>query len=203
MKAEELKMLREGLPLLQLGDRGLVLTFLQRGSFTGLQEKYLREQLAVVKAGPQKDLFTFPEGPFGRLRWHFEHARRYLTFPRIRMRSTFLDGDLVIGMVGKGSKYPGTISITSGGSFGKTTSYGRILLDGTYEGGSLSAEETQELCLMLEAMSHDLSSCAMHYHQSRNRCMFTDEEIDNPVERQMGYRRVTGLRWGLRLPPKP
>jgi hypothetical protein len=155
-----------------------------------------------VKAGPQKDLFAFPDGPLGRLRWHFEHARKYVTFPRIRMRSTFFGGDLIMGLAGNGSKYPGTIALTNGGSFGKTSSYGRIQLDGTFAAAGLSDHEENELYCMLEALNDDLSTCAMKYHESRNRCMFTDEQLDIPVERQMGYRRVTGLRWGLKLPAK-
>ncbi|MCO5157910.1 MAG: hypothetical protein M9945_14370 [Aquamicrobium sp.] len=198
----DLKKLREGLALLPRGDRGMVLALLQRESFNTVQKKYLRSMLGLVKQGPKPDLVTYPAGAYGRLVWHFQHARKYVTYPRIHLHKTIFWDGVLFSLAGNGSKHPGTITINNGGAFGKARHFGRIDTDGgiDFQNTALTEGEEKALKDILHAMTENLADFARYRFALTGVCVFTDEPVEGEVEAEHGYGRITALRWALPYP---
>lgn len=206
MTPDDKRKLREGLSLLQRGDQGLVLTLLHRESFNAVQERYLKEMLAIVQEGPTPNLFEHPGGAYGRLLGHFRHARRYVTFPRLYVRSMVLGESVIFSMAGNGSKQPGTVAVNNGGAFGKAKHFGRITLNGDLDlagaapSGSTSWDDVFEK--MLHSMNSSLGEFARHRYSFTGVCIFTDKPLETEADVEIGYSRISALRWFLPYPHK-
>ena len=75
---------------------------------------------------------------------HFEKAKEYLKYPKITL--ALPDGSpLQLTFAGKGSKFPGTVSMTDGASFGDNKWYGRVTKEGAWEPAKLSEQLKTDL----------------------------------------------------------
>ena len=122
---ESLKTLREGIASLAPGDQGfaasLIVQYDAKGELTEKQWYWIERLAADVGAGDVPD-FTQPAkeivhvGEFGGVIALFEKAKEYLKYPKITL--ALPDGSpLQLNLAGKGSKFPGTVGLTDGGSY--------------------------------------------------------------------------------------
>ena len=122
-----------------------------RASLTEKQWYWIERLAADVGAGDVPD-FTLPAkeivhvGEFGGVIALFEKAKEYLKYPKITL--ALPDGSpLQLSLAGKGSKFPGTVSMTDGASFGDNKWYGRVTKEGAWEPAKLSEQLKTDLSL--------------------------------------------------------
>ena len=83
-------------------------------------------------------------GEFGGVIALFEKAKEYLKYPKITL--ALPDGSpLQLNLAGKGSKFPGTVGLTDGGSYGDNKWYGRVTKEGAWEPAKLSDQLKTDL----------------------------------------------------------
>ena len=127
----------------------------------------------------------------------FDTAGQHLKHPAI-----VLDG-IRLSVAGERAKFPGSINVTSPGSFQDRTWFGRIALDGTFVG---SREATPAIVEELKALAADPAGKAALYGKQTGCCCFCARELTDERSIAVGYGPICadhyGLPWGGLTAPR-
>lgn len=99
----------------------------------------------------------------------------------------------------KGGKYPGTIQVTDGGSYGNNKWFGRVNKDGTFFAG-YAAEDVSILEDFLEYFAHSPATVAAKYGKKTGRCCFCNKHLTDQRSTHVGYGETCSKNWGLPYP---
>lgn len=99
----------------------------------------------------------------------------------------------------KGGKYPGTVQITDGGSYGNNRWYGRVNLDGTFTPGK-DAEDLPLLEDFLRAFAANPAKVAAEFGHLSGRCCFCNSELTDERSTFVGYGPTCAKNWSLPYP---
>lgn len=137
---------------------------------------------------------TFVEGhAFPRIVEMITKAAESLKYPRIEFG--FDEGAIRLSLAGSRSKLPGTVPVTSLGSYESRTFYGRIHRDGRFEPSRRGAPDW--VVDALEAFENDPAGTASLQGQRFGSCCFCRRELSTKESLFVGYGPVCADRYGL------
>lgn len=108
---------------------------------------------------------------------------------------TLDEGTLVIALAGAGSRAPGSIAVTSKGSFENRTYYGRIHTDGRWEAARGGAP-AWVLVALTELAANPAGYGAAYGRRSGN-CCFCSRDITTKESLHVGYGPICADKYGL------
>jgi hypothetical protein len=191
--------LRKALPALPAKDQSFAQSLLDQHDIRGsLSEKqaYWVNKLAAKAADPARS-FAEPvkvQDVYGLVQL-FRKASETLKHPAI----VFDAGDLPIrlSVAGERAKVPGSINVTSPGSFENRVWYGRVLTDGTLV---QSRDCTPAVVDAVKALAADPAKAAAAYGRKTGCCCFCARELTDARSVEVGYGPICadhyGLPWG-------
>ena len=138
----------------------------------------------------------------------FAKAGEKLAHPKImlRVRNVSTEGIegwsiVKLSIAGPKSKHPGSVNVTSEGSYGNNTWYGRVGLDGRFC-PSKDGERLPALVPALQALAAEPAKVAAEYGKWRGACCFCSRQLDDKRSTEVGYgpncAEHYGLPWGTR-----
>lgn len=151
---------------------------------------------AAVKAMPAPPAPVTDEAGFAAIGGLFATAAASLKHPRIRL----MTGDgavIVLTVAGQTARVPGSINVTSPGSFSDRTWYGRIHSDGRWEPSRMAPSS---LAATLADLAADPAAAAAAYGRMTGYCCFCERELTDARSVAVGYGPICaghyGLPWG-------
>ena len=111
------------------------------------------------------------------------------------------DGEQAIRLqvAGPTSRHPGTINVTTQGSFENRTWFGRILENGTFE-QSPRQEAPESVITLLRRFSADPVTVATEHGRRTGSCCFCNRTLNDKRSIEVGYGPICadkfGLEWG-------
>ena len=127
-------------------------------------------------------------GEFGGVIALFEKAKEYLKYPKITLALS--DGSpLQLNLAGKGSKFPGTVGLTDGGSYGDNKWYGRVTKEGAWEPAKLSDQLKTDLSSILAQLATQPAQLAAKYGKLTGHCCFCNSELSTRSRRMSATAR--------------
>jgi hypothetical protein len=185
--------LRAALPALSVKSQAFAQSLLDQFALRGsLSEKqmYWVEKLAT-EAADRKAPRETAQIDLAKIVALFDKAREHLKHPAI-----VLDG-IRLSVAGERAKFPGSINVTSPGSFEDRTWYGRIALDGVFVG---SREASPAVVETLKALAADPAGKAALHGRQTGCCCFCNRELTDDRSIAVGYGPICadhyGLPWG-------
>lgn len=104
-----------------------------------------------------------------------------------------------LSIAGPTSKMPGTVNVTTNGSFENRTWFGRILENGSFEMSSRQ-ETPDSVVALLRRFSADPVTVAAEHGKRTGSCCFCNRELNDKRSIEVGYGPVCadkfGLEWG-------
>ena len=160
------------------------------------KQRYWLVTLAERAANPQKapERSKTAIGDLSALNALFDKAREGLKNPAF-----IFDADgtgIRVSVAGPTSKVPGSLNVTTKGSFENRTWFGRILKDGQFE-ASPRANIPAGLIESLKAFATDPAGQAALYGQKFGHCCFCARELTDGRSIHVGYGPVCADKWGL------
>lgn len=103
---------------------------------------------------------------------------------------------LRLSVAGPEARVPGSINVSTAGSFENRTWFGRILKDGQFE-ASPRAQAPAELIDALKAFAADPAGVAAAYGRRTGSCCFCSKELTDGRSVSVGYGPICADRYGL------
>jgi hypothetical protein len=122
----------------------------------------------------------------------FKQAGSRLKHPKINLSIT--GAAIVLTIAGDRAAKPGTINVTSPGTFGNNDWYGRIGLDGKFV-PSRSAPKGLEQHLL--SFAADPAKVAAEHGHKTGQCCFCNRALEDERSTEMGYGPVCADKWQL------
>jgi Family of unknown function (DUF6011) len=108
------------------------------------------------------------------------------------------DGERTIrlSLAGETSRHPGTINVTTNGSFENRTWFGRILENGKFE-ASPRAETPDSVIGLLRRFAADPVAVASEHGRKTGACCFCNRPLQDKRSTEVGYGPICAERFGL------
>jgi hypothetical protein len=184
----------------------LTASFMKYGKLTSAQEPWV--QKLIDRANGKKGFdhaAAAKVGDFSGVVALFKTVGSKLKYPKIRLQLS--NGQpIALALMGPGSKWPGSVNISDGGSYGANQYYGRVLADGTWMQSKTTAEEEKmfrvQLLSLLEALAKDPAGVAAAYGKKTGNCCFCHSALTDQKSTDVGYGPVCAkhydLPWGVK-----
>lgn len=193
--------LRASLPLLNERDRGFADSLLQAYRGRGLSEKQAfwvgelvkRATAARQPAGPR---IAADLAPILAL---FATARGSLARPSVALQ-TQATGAIRISLAGDTSREPGTLVVTTGGSFAQRAFLGRVRRDGTWAPStnlSRLGVDADALLALLARLAADPKAVAQEHGRLTGQCSFCQRALSDDRSVAMGIGPICAEKWGI------
>lgn len=173
----------------------LIKQFSQKSSLSGNQWPWVEK---LVAKATHPDLFAADKstesiGDFSGVINLFLVAKEHLKYPKVTLATQ--DGDPIqLSMAGPNAKFPGTINVTDGGSWGNSIFYGRVDTQGEFQKYS---GNTDEVIVKLKELAIN-PHMAAHFHGKNNHnCCFCQKDLTQANSVAAGYGPVCAGHWGL------
>lgn len=137
---------------------------------------------------------TEPVGDLAPMQALFGRARAHLKAPAIVFGTA--QGPVRLSMATDRSRYPGSINVTTPGTFYGRVWYGRIHTDGRYEPSS-RGDQPAGLVEALRAFAADPAGEAAKHGHLTGACCFCNRPLSDERSTHVGYGPVCAERWGL------
>lgn len=152
----------------------------------------------LVERATQPSLFdansTKSVGDFEGVINLFLKAKKHLKWPRVHLETEAGD-PIQLSMAGERARYPGTINVTDGGSYGSNIWYGRVNTQGDFQSTDHVTPEITELLTQLANNPH----LAAHFHGKKtSNCCFCNKDLMQANSVAAGYGPVCAKNWGLK-----
>lgn len=122
----------------------------------------------------------------------FENAGEKVKYPKLSFQMP--DGrPLRLSRAGMRAKFPGSINVTDGGSYGDNTWYGRIV-DGDFQ---LSRHADEDVVSFLSSLAENPAKFAAEYGVKSGCCCFCNKELTTVDSVAVGYGPVCAKTWSL------
>lgn len=192
--------LRASLPLLNARDRDFAESLLQAYRTRGLSDKQAFWVGALVKraAGspPAEKRIATDLAPILAL---FATARGSLARPSVALQ-TQATGAIRISLAGDASREPGTLVVTTGGSFAQRAFLGRVRRDGSWAPsatmGRLGVDQDALLAL-LARLAADPKAVAQEHGRLTGQCSFCQRALTDERSVAMGIGPICAEKWGI------
>lgn len=119
-------------------------------------------------------------------------AAQHLKQPKVRVG--YNGTKYVLSLAGARSKFPGSVNVTTVGSFTERTWFGRIHTDGMWEASRNSDAKLLEL---LQHLATDATGAAKAYGQRYNHCCFCGLELIDARSVNAGFGPICAEHYGL------
>jgi hypothetical protein len=196
-RIERLKGLADQIPQ---RDRGFCDSLISQYEKKGkLSEKqwYWVNRIAEQIENPPPPPKEVEVGDLAKLHAMFEHARKHLKHPKIRLMAG--EQPVQLHVAGPRSKYAGQVMITDGGKFGQNQWWGVIDADGHWTQTRRGVPEAVEEVVRL--MAGDPAGTAAAYGMLTGCCCFCNAKLIDGRSTDIGYgpkcARNYGLKWGV------
>lgn len=208
------KLIMENLQKLPLGDqafaKSLCSQYQQNLHLSDKQVYWVEKFYAVVQAPPPltPSLFEQREAKIAaalpnaipnrvdlsRILAMFDAAEQHIKYPRILLAV----GEEVyqLARAGSQSSMPGSVNVTSKGSFGNRTWFGRIASDGYWLPARQFLDD-RELFNTLVELAKNPEESARLYGQRFGHCCFCRRELTNHESIRLGYGPICAANYGL------
>ena len=130
----------------------------------------------------------------GALNELFHNASRRAKFPKILIKTE--QGDLRLSLAGANSSNPGTINVTTPGSFENRTWFGRIDHNGRFI-ASQKAANRPDIGAALKCFAENPESAAGAYGRETGACCFCARELTDSRSVTLGYGPICAEKFGL------
>ncbi len=191
------------LPALGSRDRefatSLLRSYARYGSLTAGQAPYVQQLIdrAIATALPASAVTTRTVGDFAAVIDLFTTARRSLKYPKVRL--LLPNGQpVILSVAGQASKAPGTVNVTSEGSFEARTWYGRVQPTGEWQPArQVNPATVDALAALLSEFGRDPNGTAAAYGRATNSCCFCARELTDARSVAAGYGPICAEHYGL------
>lgn len=172
----------------QLGRRGL--SEKQAHWLGVLAERAVPKAAPAAPAGPKFDLTA--------ILTMFAGAGASLKRPALVIASPEA-GKIRVSVAGESSREPGTIVVTTAGSFATRAYLGRIRLDGSWvpSGTTMRRDNADSVLALLMRFAADPATVAREFGRETGACSFCSKELTDPTSIVLGYGPVCAKKWGL------
>lgn len=176
----------------------LVSQYIKKGQHDGsLSEKQWKFVNSLVTQATKPAVFSTdaatPVGDFSGVIDLFLVAKKHLKYPKVSLVT--VDGEIVqLSMAGDRSKFPGTINVTDGGSYGQNTWYGRVNTAGDFQNTSAA---TSEVIGLLKQLADNPHLAASFHGKQTNVCCFCSKYLTFVNSVTVGYGEICAGHWGL------
>lgn len=193
--------LRASMPMLNERDRGFAESLLQAYGRRGLSEKQAYWVGELVKRAtaarqPAAPRIAADLAPILAL---FATARGSLARPSVALQ-TQATGAIRISLAGDASKEPGTLVVTTGGSFAQRAFLGRVRRDGSWAPsatmGRLGVDQDALLAL-LARLAADPKAVAQEHGRLTGQCSFCQRALSDDRSVAMGIGPICAEKWGI------
>lgn len=192
--------LRASLPLLNARDRDFAESLLQAYRTRGLSDKQAFWVGALVKraAGsqPAEKRIAADLAPILAL---FATARGSLARPSVALQ-TQATGAIRISLAGDASREPGTLVVTTGGSFAQRAFLGRVRRDGAWAPSTNLARlgiDGDALLALLARLAADPKAVAQEHGRLTGQCSFCQRALTDERSVAMGIGPICAEKWGI------
>lgn len=167
--------------------------YVKYGSWTDGQRPWvhkLANEAEAPKSEPRAPTYLFPN-----IVAMMHEAAEHLKYPRMVVE---IDGNSIrLSVAGVNSRRPGTVNVTSDGTFEERDWYGRIDLEGGWEPARRTEKWVTEA---LREIERDPAGAARVQGQRYGRCCFCRQELTTKESVSVGYGPICaghyGLPWG-------
>jgi hypothetical protein len=132
---------------------------------------------------------------------HFNNAATKLKYPKLKLTHPV---ELTLKLAGSNSKYPGSITVTNGHSYGSSTNiyYGRIAPDGEFIPSAFYLKSKfpstyKGVLELLVNLNTNITKVALTYYKATSNCMFCGKPIMTNESLTVGYGPICAEKWGL------
>lgn len=160
------------------------------------KQMYWVDTLSTKATAPPPPVIVFEVGSFAKVIALFAKAKEKLKFPKIRLM-VGIDLPVVASLAGPTAKFPGTVNITDGRSFGSNKWYGRVTPDGAWSPGSVAYPELEKVANLIEELGNDPIKTVIAYGAVSGNCSFCGKSLTDEKSTAVGYGPVCAKKWGL------
>ena len=126
----------------------------------------------------------------------FNSAAKKLQRPAIVLTAKDMDFSLRLTITGNGSKAPGSINVTTNGSFEQREWLGRIS-GGVFQPGFKAADKAEPTTALLKAFAADPAGVAAAHGKLTGACCFCNRALKDSTSVALGYGPVCADNFGL------
>ena len=125
-----------------------------------------------------------------------DRATKHLKHPAILARANEMN--LRLNIAGDHARVPGSINVTTVGSFDNRDWLGRITREGDYQpSGRVDPASQTAIAAALTALATDPAQAAKEYGKLTGHCCFCGLPLTDPQSTDRGYGPVCATHWGL------
>lgn len=177
--------------------RSLVQQFNRKGTLSDKQWPYVIK-LAKKATGQEEAPKSVDVGSMKPLIALFAKAKNHLKRPAIVLQNAEV-GEIRLSEAGQTARVPGSINVTTPGSFGDRIWYGRITVDGSFQ-QSPKVNPPTALVEALRVFAADPVGQASKHGHLTGRCCFCNRKLEDERSTAVGYGPICadhfGLPWG-------
>lgn len=193
---DQVENLKAALTNLKESDRGFAKSLCDQFAERGLSPKQaewvsIMLARATPKAQPQANV-----GDLSGIVGLFATAGGHLKSPKLLVN---VNGkSLRLSVAGAGARVPGSINVTSTGSFENRDWYGRITKEGQFQpSNKFDAATMTAVAGALKAMGENPVEVAAAYGHETSNCCFCGQLLTDPRSVAVGYGPICAGHWGL------
>jgi Family of unknown function (DUF6011) len=170
------------------------------GDFVGV-DRFSGWQVFRIAKAPQQG--TLALGDLGGVLALFAKAKQHLKYPAIVLDVREIGSTLRLSIAGPQAKVPGSITVTSGGSYGDREWLGRVTTDGNYQPSRAANGRTDAIVKRLQAFACDPAGVAKDNALLTGRCCFCNLPLKDERSTAVGYGQTCASHWGQPWGVKP
>jgi hypothetical protein len=170
--------------------RSLVNQFNRRGRLSTKQMPWVH--FLLVEAMKPEPVPVQPKVSLQGLADLLATAAPKIKWPKVTV--TFPEGTIKIARAGARARFPGSVNVTSEGSYGTAKWYGRVMTDGTW---SPSPSCPGWVLPALEIFAADPAGVAAGHGHRTGGCCFCSLPLTTEESTTVGYGPVCAKNWGL------
>lgn len=191
--SQRVESLRSVLPNLRENDRGFAQSLCDQFTMRGLSPKQeVWVDRMIERAAPKT--VAQPVADLSPLVALFTNAK--LKNPKLLVKIN--DRSLRLTRAGQNARVPGSINITSVGSFEDRDWYGRVTQDGVFQPSNRYDNQTMTAVVAaLKALAENPVEVAAAYGHETSNCCFCGIELTDPRSVTAGFGPICAEHWGL------
>lgn len=153
--------------------------------------RYIDDYLEDVKALPPKAPVKADDVPdLTAVVTLLTDATAHITYPKVH----FEDTNIVLALAGNRARFPGSVNVTSEGSYGNNDFFGRIHTDGRFEPSRCVTDKVKDFLVNLSA---DVIGTVKAHGKDTGNCCFCSRPLSDDKSVTVGYGPVCAKTFSL------
>jgi len=192
--SQKVENLKVALTNLKPNDQGFAKSLCDQFAERGLSPKQeMWVDTMLERASPKQTVAVANLAPLVAM---FEVAKGHQKTPAVLVKIN--DRSLRLSLAGSGARVPGSINVTSSGSFANRDWYGRVTQDGVFQPSNRFDSQTMTaVASALNALAVNPVEVAATYGHETGNCCFCGRELTDPRSVSVGYGPICADHWGL------